>query len=467
MKFGGKKLKWIGGLVGVVVASLILVRLYVVWRNGTELERRLEALRAAGEPVKLSDLARAPIPADENAHEFLRSAATDLESIHRTLAQWYPEMIYPTGPMTDSEQDRMEALFSGRPELLPLLEKAAACPDYDTQLNFKQPPSLLLAAFMDQVLRHRDVTRVLRAHSALRLAQGRNDEALADEVLTLRLTRHWSRDPLLIGYLVTTACEAVAIDGANRVLQTGSVSPAARQKLDAELALHDTLEGARGAMRTELAYSLSSVAEMPDSSFCRIMGFDELLTLRYLDLYDRHVANLARSRSELNTGKFSTLSPKNVFNIYERLVDLQDPTLEGVRTAADRVRAVSRSLRVLNALQARVGTASDQVPRLDELGLPATALLDPFNDEPLHVAKRPEGWMVYSVGLNGVDDGGSLDLGSDVGVGPIVSAAKNEADSGEEESPMLEGEDESEPAIVPKRSEGASPPAPSRSAGVD
>jgi hypothetical protein len=156
-----------------------------------------------------------------------------------------------------------------------------------------------------------------------------------------------------------------------------------------------------------------------------------------------------------------------VFNIYERLVDLQDPGLEGVRTAADRVRALSRSLRVLNALQARVGTASDQIPRLDELGLPATALLDPFNDEPLHVVKRPEGWMVYSVGMNGVDDGGPLDLGSDVGVGPIVSAAKDEADSGEEESPMLEGEDESEPAIVPKRSEGASPPAPSRSAGVD
>ena len=43
---------------------------------------------------------------------------------------------------------------------------------------------------------------------------------------------------------------------------------------------------------------------------------------------------------------------------------------------------------------------SDQVPKLTDLGLPAQATIDPFNGEPLHVKKRPEGWMVYSVGRN-------------------------------------------------------------------
>ena len=70
------------------------------------------------------------------------------------------------------------------------------------------------------------------------------------------------------------------------------------------------------------------------------------------------------------------------------------------------------------AVQARVPAGGDRPPRLDDLGLPAEATTDPFNGEPLRVKRTPQGWMVYSVGGNGVDDGGKLDGRSDVGVGP-------------------------------------------------
>ena len=80
---------------------------------------------------------------------------------------------------------------------------------------------------------------------------------------------------------------------------------------------------------------------------------------------------------------------------------------------------MSRSLRVLNALQTRVSAGSDLVPKLTDLGLPEEATIDPFNGEPLHVRKLPEGWMVYSVGSNLVDDGGIVDGKTDIGAGPI------------------------------------------------
>ena len=80
---------------------------------------------------------------------------------------------------------------------------------------------------------------------------------------------------------------------------------------------------------------------------------------------------------------------------------------------------MSRSLRVLNAIQTRVPPGSDLVPKLTDLGLPVEATIDPFNGEPLHVKRLPEGWMVYSVGINLVDDGGIPDGKTDVGVGPI------------------------------------------------
>ncbi len=50
------------------------------------------------------------------------------------------------------------------------------------------------------------------------------------------------------------------MDSVNQVLQAGPVSPAARQALESELALHDTMEGYIWAMRSERAFTLSSTA---------------------------------------------------------------------------------------------------------------------------------------------------------------------------------------------------------------
>jgi hypothetical protein len=95
-------------------------------------------------------------------------------------------------------------------------------------------------------------------------------------------------------------------------------------------------------------------------------------------------------------------------------------TVLPVFQAATRQQAKIRCLRVLNAIQARVPADSNEVPKLSELGLPAEATIDPFNGEPLHVKKLPDGWLVYSVGRNLQDDGGKLDNAEgDVGVGPL------------------------------------------------
>jgi hypothetical protein len=53
-------------------------------------------------------------------------------------------------------------------------------------------------------------------------------------------------------------------------------------------------------------------------------------------------------------------------------------------------------------------------------------MIDPYNSEPLNVKRMPEGWMVYSVRSNLMDDGGILDSKTDVGADPISgNIAKN------------------------------------------
>ena len=85
---------------------------------------------------------------------------------------------------------------------------------------------------------------------------------------------------------------------------------------------------------------------------------------------------------------------------------------------------MARSLRVLNAIQQHADVGSDRPPPLESLGLPAETTTDPFDGAPLRVKKTDRGWTVYSIGSNGLDDGGLLQRSADVGVGPADPAGE-------------------------------------------
>ena len=251
------------------------------------------------------------------------------------------------------------------------------------------------------------------------LAKGRADDAVATQLLLLRLTRHWRREPMLLGYLVTAVGEYTAAEVINQVLQAGPVSPATRQAIETELARHDTMEGYAWALRTERALSLDTAREIPAATLWIMRLFTNGVMLRLLDLYDRHLEDASRPYLQV-AEKRKTAPPARIgLNPYGGLVTMLEPSLFSGLEAADRVRAMVRSLRVLNALQARVQPGGDRATPLGDLGLPAEATTDPFDGRPLTVKKSPRGWMVYSVGRNGVDDGGQFEHVADVGAGPV------------------------------------------------
>jgi hypothetical protein len=418
MKRFKRILKWVGAIAGAAIVILLVLNAFFVRSAGNQLEDRVAALRQAGEPVRIADLAHPPIPPEKNADAILRRAAGELEAIQKDLDAWYPRAGYPTGALTPADRERLEKLFAAHPQFLPLLEQAVDCPDSDPQLDTTLPRTRFLQECLDLAGRHRPLFRVLRARSALLLSQGRLDDAAAAQLLALRLARHWRREPMLIGFLVTASGEYTAIDEINRVLQAGPVTPSTRQAIDAELALHDTMDGYTWALRSERAFSLVTLQETLGPGSWLTRGFINRALVRVLDLYDRHLQYAAEPYARAAVERRSAPSLSGGLNPYGRLATLLEPGLISAREPAERIRAMARSLRVLNALQARVPPGSDQVPSLDSLGLPAGATIDPFNGKPLQVKKTPQGWLVYSLGSNGADDGGTFDKGADVGVGP-------------------------------------------------
>lgn len=90
---------------------------------------------------------------------------------------------------------------------------------------------------------------------------------------------------------------------------------------------------------------------------------------------------------------------------------------DNLRLVFGRTLAESRSIRITLALNAD----PDSLQRNDwnqdyliGLGVPESATIDPFTDEPMIVKRENDRWLVYSRGKNLVDDGG--DAESDHGV---------------------------------------------------
>jgi hypothetical protein len=101
-----------------------------------------------------------------------------------------------------------------------------------------------------------------------------------------------------------------------------------------------------------------------------------------------------------------------------QLADSLLPGLHAWFHAHARGLAVSRSLRVYNALRQFAEKNGRDANGLEELDLPQAATIDPYSGEPLKLKHTDEGWVVYSVMENGLDDGGDFKGLKDFGVAP-------------------------------------------------
>jgi hypothetical protein len=267
---------------------------------------------------------------------------------------------------------------------------------------------------------------VLRARALLLASRGDVDGAVRASLAMLRLARLYDRNPTLVSYLVGIAVRGIAIGAANQAVQTGPISPRLRAELEADLAGEERMEGYRWAIQSERAVGRDFFATLPGRNFW--LGGRAIWNAReseYLGLMDEFLALTEDRRSYRE-------SQKAIRRIYADIVNTQTgvfamqvfPAVEAVHEAQVRNRALARSLRVLNAIQAREPWPDGAAPELSELGLPAEATIDPYTGDPLHVKRLPQGWMVYSVGKDFTDDGGKLDDYSDVGLGPLPPPAK-------------------------------------------
>ena len=422
------KRKWTPMQRRILIAATVLLALIPTYLLGNTvwilvaaqgLGDKIAALKAAGDPVALTDLARPDLPDDKNAAAQLQQVQKELAELIRDVNQFTEQSEdYKTGTLNAEDRKKLAALFDSKPTVLKAIEAAGQCTAYHAKLDFTATPEVVTAAALEDGTDFRGVVALLQARIRLQVAQGKQHDAMQTCLLLLRLARLYDGSLFIVNQLVVCAARSVAVEAANRVLRSGPVDAKDRAALEAELKLHDSHAGFVKSLKNERALGMSSYSDMKNFVNRAMLDLDES---HYLDLVQEQIDLVPMPYGEFTKAvdQFKA-GPKP----FAPLANLVLAAVHKAREAAERTRAVVRCLRILNALQQAGIKPENGEPKLAELQLPEQATKDPFTGKALHVKVVDGEWLVYTVGPDLKDDGGDLANYKDFGVGPLLISKK-------------------------------------------
>lgn len=421
-------------LLGVGVGGFWLFNRAGAIRRDTE----LDALRAAGRPITIDELdsRRIKIPDAANSALKIVPLFDDLDKRVARLplpvfgdlgADWAglgerlsPEMLELIGRYLDARADLLAKLHDAA-KLKQGAYPVAWAPDG-------------ISTLLPHLQHVRTAVRLLSLEALYRANRGDMDGAMDSSLAAFRVAGSIGDEPLLICVLVRIAGEGAALDALEQVLALGKPDDAWLIRFRAELApmaddnrlLVDACDGERVSILTffgELKKgraSLASVNSGPQTVSAGQAIFWKL-TSGYLDMnVSQYLRQMRPSWTAANLplkdyiralkASDATIQNLSAFYAFARMLT---PSMGGAaeRFAESRMR-IRATIAALDA-EAFYRRQGHWPARLDDLlrapDLPAGMLADIFNgDKPMKYLVRDDGCVIYSVGRDGVDNGGDV-----------------------------------------------------------
>lgn len=422
----------LGGLVALVLVAHLAWTMVAVGN----LRKRVAQLRAQGEPVLPADF-MSPAAADEADNGGADvDAAVELAAAYRAAHAQFDELEAAL-PLRPEERQVIEAAVQADlGGALSLLDRARAKPRLETRLDLTSPVfnNLMLTSMNDQ----RGLVRALGAASLLDHANGDHAAALARLDRVLFVSRYLYKHPTIVGHLVAVGSSALASQHAIELAPDlrigtgkGDVPPEELRKL-IDVLLDDApyQAGLRLAFRGERMAQLDAMSAL-DTGIPIAIGLTPgggktryNAAMRYairpvlqtnarfmLDqmtvmLAAADGADLPAAQAKLPTRPPRGTNPLRVF------ADILLPALPRVLETHHRERSERRLAAAALAVRWYAVEHEGRLPgRLDDLVpryLPAVPV-DPLIGGGARISYKPAATqpILYGVGTNNVDDGGS------------------------------------------------------------
>lgn len=373
--------------------------------------------------------AQPPLTRNDNAYTYLSQLGGMPQKANEQLRPIYMAEDDYEIPLKPEVQTQTDEVCEKYAKMLALYSVASRCSGsvapVDEALGWTRSPDYALEAGW--------VRGLLGLKARTHISRGELDDALRVGISMLRVAAHLERDPQMLSYLPAVGTRRLAIELVNDAIRSGPTSPDLRREIDELLAEADTLDVFVRMIQGEAVLGMYSIWLMnrgelkvvgnnfreTDERFspywlCR--SYNESAYLEMMSTAIRIAPGPRQGWKTLNrdlisggTSLTAGLTPSPWLN---------GPMIVSLRDHADRNRASVRCLRVLLA-----SLQDGEVPEefsLEQLKLPPSVLVDPFDDQQLRLKFTDEGPYIYSVGNNQVDDDGKIygDRNEDVGLGP-------------------------------------------------
>lgn len=435
----------------VFLALIILAAAYAlmcgVWNRS--LERRLDQIRASGDPAVPADLVPKPIPESENAAVIYQKAfelpfieasgigsrragipgAWEMHRESQAIESFVSDRTKPEErlkllPEVRKAVDRRAALFH-------LVEEAVKRPKCQFPVHWEKGPE----ALYPHLSLLSEIERIIAARAIVRAQDGQMDAALDDVILGLRVARAVAKDPNLISQSIRYSHIRTALGGLKECVRLEPLSNKQARQVYDELSAISINEDFIRAMKGERAITmcLFDQARRRPQDFRFLFGSDtgeaigpirqsELQIEAYfyrplsykdqeicLDYWSRQLRVLRLPYREIKQSK--SLSKVDPYLDAPRLAVFTRglfPIFVGSASSRDSAAARIGLAQVVMALKAYKSAFDSYPASLAELKSRLGWKLpdDPFSGKPFVYKRRGEGFLLYSIGANLKDDGG-------------------------------------------------------------
>lgn len=416
-------------IIGAATLGVAVVAVWNLFRPINDL--RLNTIRKAGYPVTLTELDQfyPPVADSENAAlVYTQAFASPLFGDDSLISDLFPDglkAITRGQPLSVQSRKRLAELLSAHRPTIELLHHATNFARGRFPLDLTQGQMLLLPHLGKQkqavmllgaeAMLHAEEGDVARCVQALQAAQ-RAADALADE-------------PLLISHLVRMACWGLFVQQLELILNRAAIPDADLAFLQQQLASAEHPGGLARALAGERAFGLAIFTDpktqnamlaqgKPPTLPSRIVGQAGFSFLKALGLL-RKDRDFFLDRMEIQVSLAETSVPErlrqarqapplvvtNRFLLFSRLLlPSLARALERDAEHVARLRVARTALAMEGFRQAHQGALPERVEKLVPGWLEEVP--KDLDDQTIRFRPLQAGFLIYSVGLDGRDDGG-------------------------------------------------------------
>jgi len=386
-----------------------------------ELNRRVADIRARGEPLTLEDLKPEQVPDEENAAVVYGQAAEVFVVAGGPVRELFS---VPLRERTPEQEAVARSWVAGNEQALTLIKQAAAMERCQFVKEYTGS-----AQEIPYLSKHRDFTVLLEESARVHLADGDIQAAFGDCLTQLRLAKHLSEGRYFIEALVDIAVVAIADMTLEEVfalpgregLDLGPLAQAA-EELGQNFDFRAFVIGERAASldlcehpekyrieSQEMQQDLQKTPLLKEVWRNReklgiLQGYDMFLKAAQKPWYESQA-----ERGELDAWLEKSAKYRPFPRIYaamfiggaKRVVEV--PALREARLAEPAV-SVELELHRRSTGSFPEALADVSLTYLKELPV------DPFSGRPFVYHKQGDGYVLYSIGPNGRDDGGKKEM---------------------------------------------------------